>query len=48
MASTVQTNAVADLIVRSVLSLKGFVVPIAKTIGKTLERSVDEYHLREM
>lgn len=43
----VQTKAVADMIVKLVMSNMGLIVPIAKTVPKIIGRAVDEYHLRD-
>lgn len=43
MHSLVQTKAVLDTIVKSVLSNKGFMVSIAETFGNTVDGGNDEY-----
>lgn len=48
MCSLVQKKSVAHTIVKPVLSNTGFIVPIAKTVGKTVESAVDEFHLLDM
>lgn len=45
MHSLVQTKAVADMIVQSVLSHTKFIVPMGETVGKMMERAVDGFHL---
>lgn len=42
ICNTVQTKWVADIIVQEVLSNTGFTAPIAKTVGKSVNRGVDE------
>lgn len=48
MLSLVQTKAIADTLVKSVLSYPGFVVPIANNIEKIVYRAGDEHHLQDM
>lgn len=47
MHDLLQTNSVADIIVQAVLSSTGFIVPIAGTVGRFLDRDVDKCDLRD-
>lgn len=40
-----QTKAVSNSTVKSILSTTRFIVPIAETVGKTVNRAVVEYRL---
>lgn len=48
MCSFVDTKAVVDRIFKSVLSNRGLLVPISKTVGNMVDSSGDGYHLCEM
>lgn len=48
MYCLVQTRNVTGTIVRSVLSNTEFIVPVAKTVGKIVDRAVDDYRVRNM
>lgn len=43
-----KTKSVADVTVQTVLSNKGFIVPIAETVGKLVDRAVDDCHLHDI
>lgn len=48
MPNIVQINAVVDTIVESVLCNTGFILLIAKTVGKVVRRAADEPCLSDM
>lgn len=43
MHCLIQTEAIVDLIVKPVLSNIGFIVWMAKSVGRILDRAVNEY-----
>lgn len=45
MLRVVQTKAVADFFVKLVLSNMEFIVPISRTVGKIVGKTLTEYHL---
>lgn len=48
MPSLVQTRVVAGTIFKSVLFNTRFIVPIAETARKMVDRAIDEYHLSDL
>lgn len=48
MQSLVQTKSAADTVVQRVLSNSGFIIPIAKTVGKLVERADDKHQIRKI
>lgn len=48
MGSGVQKEAVAEIIVQSVLLNTGLIVLIPESLGKVVDRAVDEYSLWDM
>lgn len=47
MRNLIQTKSATDVVAQAVLSnTAGFIVMIAETVGKQVERAVDIFHLR--